>query len=200
MNDAENIPVVQGEISTEVVPWLKPVVIAQLAGMVALGLPGMPSGMVRMANGEEVDVMALTADAWVQAIIGYYRELDPNDVPRLREGFIAMANRARFWPKPVDLWACVPEREESPDVIDQRFQRELARMKEVERKLAAPPAKPEPENKPANPNPTPEEIAARRDQYTARFRALGSIRTRPAGMDPVDFMRTESERKQEVVA
>ena len=146
--NTENMPKVQVEAEgVEVMRWLKILVGEELLRLGGMRKPGTPSGEVKIegADGTVRKMLAtkLTADTWVRAIMEQYRVLEPVDEKRLRKGFVVMGNRAKFWPQPVDLWPCVEDREESPEVIDRRFQRELARRKDVEERLDNPPAKPE---------------------------------------------------------
>ena len=131
---------------TEVLTWLRELVRVEFVELVGMTLRGMPGGKVEVKGRDgkmrEFYSIDLTRQAWVNSIITHYRELDPGDTKRLHEGFSELRTRINYWPQPVQLWTCVPEREEDPEVIDQRFQRELARRKDVEDRLDNPPAKP----------------------------------------------------------
>lgn len=114
--------------------WLRELVAAELMKLLALGLRGAPSGMLPLEHGEEADLFDLTVRVWFEDIVQHWRELEPDDGPRLREGFAELRRRCgEWWPRnPVMLHPCVPPR---PVVLtaEERASLEAVRARRRER-------------------------------------------------------------------
>ena len=138
--DDRNLPVVASDalsIPEEIPPWFRNTVAKGVELLLISGLNFSPRG-----DAVDYSIALFQRGLWMKGLEEGETWDEVRDQWRIAETFNEHLAHGTRYPFLKNLLWQMPERAELPEVIDRRFQRELARRKDVEDRLDNPPAKP----------------------------------------------------------